>query len=117
MGVIDWLREQIDPTFVPLRKSYRENLQYKEDPLKDIRDLGLDYFWCKCEELLPDDWSMGLFAAPARDGTDRLQYQARAALISDDDALRALPRIVTEWRQNPLRAIEDLYYALGRDSL
>jgi hypothetical protein len=111
--VIDWLRWQWDEAGIKQRLNYRENLKYAEDPLNDIKDLGIDYFWCKCEELLPSDWSMGLFAAPGEG--DRLHYQARAALVSADPALESLPHVVTDWRVNPLRAIEDLYYALGRD--
>lgn len=110
MGVMDWLRSQVATE--PLRRSYRENLQYQVDPLEDIGDLGIDYFWCRCEELLPSDWSMGLFAAPDDNRPGKLMYQARAALISGDPALTELPRIVTEWRTTPLRAIENLFYGL-----
>jgi hypothetical protein len=115
MGLLDWLRGEVP--VLPRRKNYRVNLEYQPDPLKDIGDLGIDYFWCKCEELLPDDWCFGLFASPDGYRPGRLLYQARAALISDDDALASLPHITTEWRTTPLRAIENLYYALGRDML
>lgn len=115
MGLIDWIRGEIP--IGPRRKSYRATLQYAPDPLEDIKDLGIDYFWCKCEELLPDDWCFGLFSSPDERRPGRLAYQARAALIDDDDALVELPHVTTEWRTTPVRALEDLYYALGRDSL
>lgn len=87
----------------------------------DIKDIPLDYFWCKCEENLPDDWSFALHAFPATiapDGKERISYRAAAYLYEAFDGVNVtdIPHRITGYRPTPERALEELFYQL-RDML
>jgi hypothetical protein len=90
----------------------RELVPWDGDLLTDIGTLDMDFFWERCEELLPDDWTMQL-AMKELDG-HRL-YLAFAML--DDRELENPPiRSSEAYCSSPVRALERLYYYL-RDSL
>jgi hypothetical protein len=95
---------------IRLRRNYRTDLANQLDPLTDISELDLDWFWMRCEELLPTDWAFGLFAVPDPNRPGKLAYQARADLIDPDH--HSPPQMITEYQTTPLRAIEKLYYSL-----
>lgn len=91
----------------------------REDKLAEFPDITIDYFWGKCEEFLPDDWTMGLYAFPSAyvSGAENipLYYRAEASLTRSQGEY-PLPRLVSQTRSLPERALEDLFYLL-RDML
>lgn len=107
MGVREWLLGNFHPEPTQ-RKTYRE--LDGADTLQDIGDLSLDYFWQKCEQLLPEDWMFALVAYPDRKHPGRLLYRAQAQLVDSD--MDPVPGIIPDPRSTPLRALEHLFYGL-----
>lgn len=98
------------------RPNHHQQVVPEDFTLHDIENIPLDYFWCKCEEFLPDDWAMALYAFRDVDDPRKLRYMARAWLNNkeiDDDDLPVRDSFVAWW---PERAMEDLFYKL-RDML
>lgn len=92
------------------KKNHDERPDVLEDPATDLKDIPLDYFWKRVEEVLPDDWGF-MLAAAYNDG--KMVYLAEAALSGD---VEYRPSIDSGMRETPERAIEVLYYRL-RDML
>lgn len=90
--------------------------------LHDIDGLSIDYFWSKCEEFLPDDWSLvlGRDVWPDTDGK-KVRYEAIAILRHEGDPYLADFHTREKndegpWRvayaAMPERALERLFYML-----
>jgi len=92
-------------------KAHHDRPAVDGDTLRDIPDLMIDHFWSKCEEHLPEGWRLFLTALPTEKG---LVYQAGAALA--DPLPGEQPRMQSEWKGMPERALEQLFYRL-RDGL
>ena len=93
-------------------KAHHDQPAIDGDTLRDIEGLRIDHFWSKCEENLPEGWSLTL-RAKSVDG--RLAaYQAVAMLT--DPVPGPQPSVMSEWRGMPERALEQLFYRL-RDGL
>jgi len=92
-------------------KAHHDRAAVDGDTLRDIGHLRIDHFWSKCEEHLPEGWSLSLSTLPTEKG---YVYQALAVLL--DAVPGEQPRVQSEWRGMPERALEQLFYRL-RDGL
>ena len=92
-------------------KAHHDRPAADGDTLSDIAGLKIDHFWSKCEEHLPEGWSLILRSMPVEEA---LAYQAHAQLM--DEVPGEQPHVTSEWRGTPERALEQLFYRL-RDGL
>ena len=93
-------------------KAHHDQTPVDGETLKDIEGLVIDHFWSKCEQHLPEAWSLTLRSRPVE---GHLIYQA-LAVLEDWSETTPRPMVMSEWRSMPERALEQLFYRL-RDGL
>jgi hypothetical protein len=88
----------------------RPLVPYDGDTLKDIEGVPMEYFWERCEELLPDDWALQL---TMRQHEGFPVYMVLACLVENGETAHGFQ---SRWRSTRERALEEVYYLL-RDNL
>jgi hypothetical protein len=94
-------------------KAHHDSVPLDGDVLADIPDARIDLFWSRCEEVIPEEWSLYL---QGRQVDGAMIYRAVAQLQDQTLESAALPICMSEWRGMPERALEQLFYRL-RDGL
>jgi hypothetical protein len=94
-------------------KAHHDRPAVDGDTLGDIGHLKMDHFWSRCEEQLPEGWSLHIRSMPV-EGV--LIYQAMAWLEDPTTPKDQRPATASDWRGMPERALEELFYRL-RDGL